>query len=133
MTGPSSTMRRGHGRFSCPYGSDTEEDRGSDGGNGSKGNNGTPDNCRNGEERNNRSALPATAVNPLDSAKRVYPRQREEGGWRNDVMATNDDGNNSGNVEEWRWTGEGRLLTRPRGQSTRPPVIAYQHCCTGSG
>jgi len=45
MTGPSSTARRGSGHFSCPDGGDAEEDRGSDG------NNGTPDDRGSGEEK----------------------------------------------------------------------------------
>jgi hypothetical protein len=45
MTGPSSTARRGRGHFSFPDGGDAEEDRGSDG------NNGTPDDRGSGEEK----------------------------------------------------------------------------------
>ena len=74
MMGPSSTVRRGCGRFSRPDGSDAEEDRGSDG------DNGTPDDRGSGEERNDGSALPATAVNPLASAKHTYRRRLEGGG-----------------------------------------------------
>ena len=73
MTGPSSTARRGRGHFSCPDGGDAEEDRGSDG------NNGTPDDRRSGEERDVGSALPATTVNPLVSAKQAYWRRLEGG------------------------------------------------------
>ena len=71
MTEPSLTARRGRGRFSRLDGSDAKEDRGSDGING------TPDDRLSGEERDDRSALPATAVNPLDSAKHVYRRRLE--------------------------------------------------------
>ena len=67
-------MRRGHGRFSHPDGGDAEEDKGSDG------NNGTPNDRESGEERDDGSALPATAVNPLDSAKHAYRHQLEGGG-----------------------------------------------------
>ncbi len=74
MTGSSSTTRLGRGRFSRPDGGDTEEDRGSDG------DNGTPDDRRSGEERDDGSALPATALNPLDSAKHTYRRRLEGGG-----------------------------------------------------
>ena len=74
MTGPSLTARRGRGRFFCPNGGDVEEDRGSDG------DDGTPDNRGSGEERDYGSALPATAVNLLDSAKHMYRRQLEGGG-----------------------------------------------------
>ena len=73
MMGPSSTARRGRGRFSCPNDRDVEEERGSDG------DDGTPDDRGSGEERDYGSALPATAVNLLDSAKRMY-RRRLEGG-----------------------------------------------------
>ncbi len=73
MTGPSSTVRRRRGRFSPPNGRDVEEDR------GSNGNNGTPDDRGSREERDYGTALPATAVNPLDSVKRMY-RRRLEGG-----------------------------------------------------
>ena len=66
MTGPSSTAWRGRRRFSRPEDGDAKEDR------GSNGNNGTPDNCRSGEECNNGSVLPATVVKLLDSAKRAY-------------------------------------------------------------
>ena len=68
MTEPSSTI------FSRPVDGDAEEDRVSDG------NNGTPDNRGSGEERDNESALPATAVNLLDPAKHAYRRQLEGGG-----------------------------------------------------
>ena len=71
MMGPSSTVQRGCGRFSRPDGSDAEEDRGSDG------DNGTPDDRGSGEEGDDGSALPATAVNPLDSAKHAYRRRLE--------------------------------------------------------
>ena len=118
---------RGHGRFSRPDGGDAEEDRGSDG------NNGTPDDRGSGEERDDGSAPPATAVNPLDSAKHAFWRQLEGEGWRNNATATDDDGNDSGVVEERYRTGEGRSLTRPGGRSTRPPVVAYRHRRTGSG
>ena len=73
MTGPSSTVRPGRGRFSHPDGGNAEEDRGSDG------NNGTPDDRGSREKCDDGSALPATAVNLLDSAKRAY-RGRLEGG-----------------------------------------------------
>jgi len=75
-------VRRGRGRFSCPDGSDAEEDRGSDAeeDRGSDGDNGTPDDRGSGEERDDGSALPATAVNPLDSAKNMYRRRLEGGG-----------------------------------------------------
>jgi len=56
MKRPSLTARRGHGRFSRPDAGDAKEDRGSDG------DNGTPDNRGSGEERNDGSVLPATAV-----------------------------------------------------------------------
>jgi hypothetical protein len=74
MTGLSSTARRGRGRFSRPDGSDAEEDR------GRNGNNRTPDNRGSREECNDGSALPATAVNPLDSVKHAYRRRLEGGG-----------------------------------------------------
>ena len=74
MRGPSSTVRRGRGRFSCPNGGDVKEDRGSDG------DDGTPDDRGSGEERDYGSALPAPAVNPLDSAKRAYRCWVEGGG-----------------------------------------------------
>ena len=74
MTGPSLTSRHGLGRFSRPNGGDAEEDRGSDG------NNGTPDDRRSREERDDRSALTAMAVNPLDPAKHAYRRRLEGGG-----------------------------------------------------
>ena len=76
MTGPSSTVHRGRGcgRFSRPDGGDAREDRGSG---GSNGNGGTPNDSGSGEERNDGSTLPATTVNPLDSAKRPYRRWRE--------------------------------------------------------
>ena len=74
MTGPSSTARRGRGRFSHPDGGDAEEDR------GRNVNNGTPDDRGSGEERDDGSALPAMAVNPLDSAKHAYRRRLEGGG-----------------------------------------------------
>ena len=101
MTGPSSTARRGRGRFSRPDGGDAEEDRGSDG------NNGTPDNRRSGEECDDGSALPATAVNPLDSAKHAYRRRLEGGGWQDIATATDDDGDDSGVVEKRCRTGVG--------------------------
>ena len=106
MTGPSSTARRGRGHFSCPDGGDAEEDRGSDG------NNGTPDDRGSGEERDDGSALPATAVNPLDSAKHTYQHRLEGGGWRNNATAMDDDSVDSGVVEDRCRTGGG-LLTRP--------------------
>ena len=65
------------------------------------------------------------AVNPLDSAKRAYRRQQEEGGWRNNTTAMDDNSNDSGVIKERHRTGEGRLLTRPGGQSTQPPVNTY--------
>ncbi len=74
MMGPSSTARCGRGRFSHPNGGNAKEDRGSDS------NGGTPDDRGSGEERDDGSALPARAVNPLDSAKRAYRRQPEGGG-----------------------------------------------------
>ena len=74
MTGPSSTTQRGRGRFSRPNCGNIKEDRGSDGYNG------TPNNRGSEEERNDRSALPATAVNPLDSTKHVYRCWLEGGG-----------------------------------------------------
>ena len=89
MTGPSLTTRRGRGRLSCPDGGDAEEDRGSDG------DNGTPDNCGSGEERDDGSALPAMAVNPLDSAKHAYRCLLERGWWWNNATAMDDDGNDS--------------------------------------
>ncbi len=46
------------------------------------------------------------------------------GGWRNDAMGTDDDGNNSGVIKERSQTGRGKLLTRPGGRSTWLPVIA---------
>ena len=109
MTGPSSTTGRGHGRFSRPNGGDAKEDRGSDG------NNGTPDNRGSGEERDDGSALPATAVNLLDSAKHMYRRRLEGGGLWNNATATDDDSNNSGVVKERCQMGGG-LLTRPGGR-----------------
>jgi hypothetical protein len=127
MTGPSSTARRGRRRFSRPDGGNAEEDRGSDG------DNGTPDDRGSGEERDDGSALPATAVNPLDSAKHAYRRWLEGGEWRNNATATDDDGDDSGIVEEVCRTGGWRSLTRPGGRSTQPPVVAYRHCRTGSG
>ena len=66
-------MQRGRRRFSCPNGGDVEEDRGSDG------DDGTPDYSGSREERNYGSTLPATVVNPLDSAKRAYWRRLEGG------------------------------------------------------
>jgi len=99
MTGSSSTAQRGRGHFSHLDGGDAEEDRGSDD------NNRTPDDCGSGEERDDGSALPATAVNPLDSAKHAYRRRLEGGGWRNNATATDDDGNDSGVVEERCRTG----------------------------
>ena len=68
-----------------------------------------PGNCGSREERNNRRArLPATAVNPLDSAKRVYWRQREGGrGWRNNATATDDNGEDSDVIKERCRTGGG--------------------------
>jgi hypothetical protein len=48
------------------------------------------------------------------------------GGWNNataTATATDDDGNNSGVVKERCRTGGS--LTRPRGRSTRPPIVAY--------
>ena len=79
MTGPSSTVQHGRGRerFSRPYGGDAEEDRGSGGGDG---NDGTPDHRGSREERGDRSALPVTAVNLLDSKKHAYQHWRERGG-----------------------------------------------------
>ena len=74
MTGPSSTARQGRGHFSCPDGGDAAENRGSDG------NNGTPDDRGSGEKGDKGSALPATAVNPLDSAKHAYQHRLEGGG-----------------------------------------------------
>ncbi len=68
MTGPSSTARRGRGRFSCHNGGDVKEDTGSDG------DDGTPDNRGSGEEHDYGIALPATAVNPLDSVKRAHQK-----------------------------------------------------------
>ena len=65
-----------HGRFSCPNGGNAEEDRISGGGDG---NNWTPNDRRSGEECDNGSMLPATAVNLLDSVKHTYWR-RQEGG-----------------------------------------------------
>ena len=127
MTGPSLTAWPGRGRFSCPNGGNAEEDR------GSNGDDKTPDNRGREEECDNRSALPTTAVNLLDSVKRAYWRRLEGGQWRNDATATDDDGNNSGVVEERRWMGGGRSLMRPGGRSTWPPVVAYQYCRTGSG
>ena len=99
MTGLSSTARRGRGRFSRPDGGDAEEDRGSDG------NNGTPDNRRSGEECDDGSALTAMAVNLLDSAKHTYRRRLEGEGWRDNATATNDNGDDSGVVEEQCRTG----------------------------
>ncbi len=119
MLGPSSTAWRGRGRFSLPDGGDAEEDR------GSGGNNGTPDDRGSGEERDDGSALPATAVNPLNSAKHAYRCRLEGGGWRNNATATDDDGDDSGVVKERCRIGGGRSLTRPGGRSTRPPVVAY--------
>jgi hypothetical protein len=127
MMGPSLTARRGRGHFSLPDGGDAEEDRGSDG------NNGTPNDRGSGEKCNDGSALPATAVNPLDFAKHAYRRRMEGRGWRNNAMATDDDGDDSGVIEERCRTGGGRSLTRPGGRSTRPPVVAYRHHHTGSG
>ncbi len=101
MTRPSLTARHGRGRFSRPDGGDAKEDRGSDG------NNGTPDNCGSREERDDGSALPATAVNLLDSAKHAYRRRLEGGGWRNNTTATDDNGKESGVVEERCRTGGG--------------------------
>ena len=81
MMGQSSTAQRGwghgHGHFFCPDGGDVEEDRGSGSGDGKDG---TPDDRGSGEECNNRSALPAMVVNPLDSMKRAYRHRREGGG-----------------------------------------------------
>ena len=100
--GPSSTARCGCGRFSCPGGGgDADEDRGSDG------DNGTPDDCGSGEERDNGSALPATAVNPLDSAKHAYRHRLEGGGWRNNATAMDDDGDDSSVIEKRCRTGGG--------------------------
>ena len=132
MTGLSSTAwrRRRCGCFSRPNSSNIEEDRGSSSGSG---NNGTPNDRRSGEERNKRRALPATAVNLLDSAKRAYRRWREGGGWWNNEAALDDDGNNSSVVEELRRTGRGRLLTRPGGLSTWLPIFTYQYCRMGRG
>jgi len=127
MTGPSSTTGRGHGCFYRPDGGNAEEDRGSDS------NNGTPDDRGSGEEHDDGSALPATAVNPLDSAKHTYRCRLEGGGWRNKATVTNDDGDDSGVVEKQCRMGGGRSLTRPEGRSTQPPVIAYQHRHTGCG
>ncbi len=95
MTGLSSTARCRRGRFSCPTSGNAKEDRGSGGGDGDDG---TTDNCGSREERDNGSALSATAVNPLNSAKRVYRRRREGG-------VTDDNGNNSGVVKERRRRG----------------------------
>ncbi len=53
------------------------EDRGSGGGNSD---NGTPNIRGSREERDNGRALPATAVNPLDSATHTYRRWQEGGG-----------------------------------------------------
>ena len=94
MTGPSFTARRGRGRFSPPDGGDAEEDRGSDG------NTGTPDDRGSGEECDDGSALPAMAVNQLDSAKHAYRHRLEEGGWWNNATAMDDDGDNSGVIKE---------------------------------
>ena len=74
MTGPSSTARRGRGRFSHPDGGDAEEDR------GRNGNNGTPNDRGSGEERDDGSAPHTTAG------------QLEGEGWRNNATATDDDG-----------------------------------------
>ena len=65
MMGPSSTTGRGHGRgrFARPDCGDAGEDSGS-----GNGNDGTHDNRGSTEERDDGSALPATVVNPLDSA-----------------------------------------------------------------
>ena len=104
MTGLTSTARRGRGGFSRSDGGNTKEDRGSGGGGG---NDRTPNDHASGEERNDGSALPAPAVNPLDSAKHGFWRRREGGEWWNDAMATNDGGNDSGVVEERRRTGGG--------------------------
>ena len=80
-------MRLGRGRFSHPNRGDTEEDKGRDG------NNGTPDDRRSGEERDDGSALHATALNSLDSATHAYQRRLEGGGggttqWRRMTTAT---------------------------------------------
>jgi len=101
MTGSSSTAQRGRGHFSHLDGGDAEEDRGSDD------NNRTPDDCGSGEERDDGSALPATAVNPLDSAKHAYRRRLEGGGWQNNATAADDNGDDSGVIKEWCRTGGG--------------------------
>ena len=87
--------------LNCAAWARAKKDRGSDG------NNGTPDDRGSGEERDGGSALPAMAVNPLDSAKHTYRRQLEGGGWRNNATVTDDDGNDSGVVEERCRTGGG--------------------------
>ena len=129
MTGPSSTAWRGRrrGRFSCPNGGDTEEDRGSGGGNG---NDGTPDHRGSREERDDGRALPAMEVNLLDSAKRLYRCQREGGDdgttrWQRMTTAATAVSSRNSNGQ-----GGGRL--RSGGQSTRLPVDAYQYCRTRS-
>ena len=99
MTGLSSTAWRGRGRFSRPDGSNAEEDR------GRNGNNGTPNDRGSREERNDGSALPATAVNPLDSVKHAYRRRLEGGG--GNATAMDDDGNDNGVVKERCRTGGG--------------------------
>ena len=127
MTRPSSTARHGRGCISCPNGSDAEEDRG--GGSGDR-DNGTPDNRRSGEECDNRSELPATAVNPLDSAKRVYHRWWEVGVWRNDATVRDEDGNDSGVVEERHQRG-GEVADAARrlehlAALCRPPILSHR-------
>ena len=90
MMGPSLTARRGCRRFSRPDGGNAEEDRGSDS------DNGTPDDRWSREERDDGSALPATAVNPLDSTKHAYRRRLEGRGWWNNATMMDDDGDDSG-------------------------------------
>ena len=127
MTGPSLTAWRGRGRFYRLDGGNAEEDRGSDG------DNGTPNNCGSGEERDDGSALPAMAVNSLDSTKNAYRCRLEGGGWQNNGTATDDDGDNSGVIKKWCRKGGWRSLTRPGGRSTRPPIVDNQLRRTGSG
>ena len=64
---------------------------------GSNGDDGTPDDRGSGEECDDGSTLPATAVNLLDSAKRTNQRRSEGGGgWRNNATEMDDNGNDSG-------------------------------------